>query len=559
MVNGTLRWAMLLSAALLTFSAACSGANDGSSDGGSQNNNDPGNNDINNDDNNDDNNDQNNDANNDDNNNASLAGLVINEVAATGDPEDWFELYNGTDAAIDLSDFTFTDAIADAPDKGAFAQGATIGAGQYLQIFISDEAVGFKIGGDEELGLFDGDGNLVDSVDWDEGDSPEGGSFARIPDGTGPFKTVATPTPGAANEDGEPDNDPNNDPNNDGPICGDDVCEGTETNDDCPMDCDPEPLGLVINEVAAAGTPDGWVELYNSNDYTMNLSSFTLTNAFQTLNQRTLPDGTSIGPRQHLVFSLNEDTFGFDIADSGELYLYDPEGEYVDGVLWEEGQSPVGGSYSRIPDGTGDFQTTIPDSQGATNVPGDGDAQCGDDACEAGETLENCSDDCFLAVNEVAAAGDPDDWVELFNHSLQTIDLSGWFITDAILGDPRTGSIDPGLLIIEGKPSKGVSLQQAAEAIWAEIELLKAAPVAERELQKWKNQIESTLLFSETSVLTKAINLAFFEVLGDADLINREKDLYQAVRPEDVHRVANDILVDSNCSELLYQPANPAL
>jgi len=122
-----------------------------------------------------------------------------------------------------------------------------------------------------------------------------------------------------------------------------------------------------------------------------------------------------------------------------------------------------------------------------------------------------------------------------------------------------TGSIDPGLLIIEGKPSKGVSLQQAAEAIWAEIELLKAAPVAERELQKWKNQIESTLLFSETSVLTKAINLAFFEVLGDADLINREKDLYQAVRPEDVHRVANDILVDSNCSELLYQPANPAL
>lgn len=117
-----------------------------------------------------------------------------------------------------------------------------------------------------------------------------------------------------------------------------------------------------------------------------------------------------------------------------------------------------------------------------------------------------------------------------------------------------TGSIDPGLFIIEGKPSTGVSLEQAAQAIWSEIELLKAAPINERELQKWKNQIESTLLFSETNVLTKAINLAFFEVIGEAELINREKELYQAVTPEDIHRVANEILVDSNCSELLYQP-----
>ena len=118
-----------------------------------------------------------------------------------------------------------------------------------------------------------------------------------------------------------------------------------------------------------------------------------------------------------------------------------------------------------------------------------------------------------------------------------------------------TGSIDPGLLIIEGKPAKGVSLEQAAQEIWKEIELVKSAPLQEQELQKWKNQIESTLLFSETNVLTKAINLAFFEVVGDAELINREKELYQAVTPEDIYRVANEILIDSNCSELLYQPS----
>lgn len=117
-----------------------------------------------------------------------------------------------------------------------------------------------------------------------------------------------------------------------------------------------------------------------------------------------------------------------------------------------------------------------------------------------------------------------------------------------------TGSIDPGLLIIEGRPAAGVKLERAAQAIWSEIDLIKSAPVAEKELQKWKNQIESTLLFSETNVLNKAINLAFFEVLGDAELINREKALYQSVTPDDIYRVANEILIDSNCSELLYQP-----
>ncbi len=115
-----------------------------------------------------------------------------------------------------------------------------------------------------------------------------------------------------------------------------------------------------------------------------------------------------------------------------------------------------------------------------------------------------------------------------------------------------TGSIDPGLLIIEGRPTKGVSLEKAAEAIWKELALLKAAPIPELELQKWKNQIESTLVFSETNVLNKAINLAFFEVLGEAELINREKELYQAVTAEDIHRVAQSILIDSNCSELHY-------
>ena len=32
-------------------------------------------------------------------------GLVINEIAAKGDPLDWFELYNASGAAITLADY----------------------------------------------------------------------------------------------------------------------------------------------------------------------------------------------------------------------------------------------------------------------------------------------------------------------------------------------------------------------------------------------------------------------------------------------------------------------
>ncbi|MEL6179433.1 MAG: lamin tail domain-containing protein, partial [Myxococcota bacterium] len=126
-------------------------------------------------------------------------GLIINELAAAGEPSDWVELYNSTDAEIDLSALFLTDDIAGEPTKGAIPTGTTIAAGAYLQIFIGDDTVGFGIGGDEELALVDPDGNIIDQADWDEGDSPDGGSYGRIPDRTGDFRTLSTPTPGAPN------------------------------------------------------------------------------------------------------------------------------------------------------------------------------------------------------------------------------------------------------------------------------------------------------------------------------------------------------------------------
>ena len=116
-----------------------------------------------------------------------------------------------------------------------------------------------------------------------------------------------------------------------------------------------------------------------------------------------------------------------------------------------------------------------------------------------------------------------------------------------------TGSIDPGLLIIEGSPAEDVDIETANQAVWEVLTALREETVPERELQKIKNKMESTLAFSELNILNKAINLAFFELLGDADLINREAELYSRISPRDIQAMARNMFTEENCSTLFYK------
>ena len=134
---------------------------------------------------------------------AAYPGLVINEVAAKGDPLDWFELYNATSEAIALAGFLVADDLNNAAKRVAFPSELVLLPGEYMHIELDKGGwPGFALGGDEELGIWTADGILVDEVDWDEGQAGEGESFARVPDATGKFRTVSNPTPGAINEAG---------------------------------------------------------------------------------------------------------------------------------------------------------------------------------------------------------------------------------------------------------------------------------------------------------------------------------------------------------------------
>ncbi|KGE12439.1 M16 family metallopeptidase [Sphingobacterium deserti] len=114
------------------------------------------------------------------------------------------------------------------------------------------------------------------------------------------------------------------------------------------------------------------------------------------------------------------------------------------------------------------------------------------------------------------------------------------------------GSVDNNLFVIEGKPLPHVSLVEAEELLWNQLEIIKNDPVTAVELQKVKNKVESTLVFAELSILDKAMNLAFYEALGDAALYNEEVDKYLAISTQDLQRVAQDIFLKENSSTLVY-------
>jgi predicted Zn-dependent peptidase len=118
------------------------------------------------------------------------------------------------------------------------------------------------------------------------------------------------------------------------------------------------------------------------------------------------------------------------------------------------------------------------------------------------------------------------------------------------------GSLDSGLLTIEGKLVKGVKMKDAEKAIQLELEKLQQEVISERELQKVKNRVESLLAFEDMSLLNRANNLAFYELLGDAALMNHEFENYEVVTAAEIHEEAKLLFDEKNSNTIYYYAAN---
>ena len=115
-----------------------------------------------------------------------------------------------------------------------------------------------------------------------------------------------------------------------------------------------------------------------------------------------------------------------------------------------------------------------------------------------------------------------------------------------------SGDIESGLFVITGKLMKGVTMPEAEAALQLEIDEICRNAIAENELQKVKNRVEAMMAFSEMRVLDKAMNLAYYELLGDANQVNDLVQRYGSVTAKEITVEANKIFRPENCSTLYY-------
>jgi predicted Zn-dependent peptidase len=115
-----------------------------------------------------------------------------------------------------------------------------------------------------------------------------------------------------------------------------------------------------------------------------------------------------------------------------------------------------------------------------------------------------------------------------------------------------SGDIDPGLFVFSGKLNEGVSFERAEKAINEEIARVIDERIDDYELEKVKNKYESSIVFGETSILNKAMNLGYYQMLGNASMINTEVECYRAVEAQEISATAAALFTENNSSTLRY-------
>ena len=266
---------------------------------------------------------------------SAMANVVLNELVHNPvSGEDWIEFYNVGEVEADISGFRFNDEDDYA---GAFVipEGTLVEPGGYV-VFVRDapDSFGFGFSSDEEAWFYDDEGNVIETTDWTEGDAAEPSSWGRLPNGTGAFQTLATPSFGAGNFDGIPP-------------------------------------AIVINEVVHdPDSGEDWIEFYNPGEAPLNVGDYAFSpDAASAVGGFIIPEDTVLEADAYLVFTRNAlDSFTFDFAADGEAALFDGDGVLVESTDWEAGDGSSPSSWGRMPNGTGAFQDIAAPSQGAENL-----------------------------------------------------------------------------------------------------------------------------------------------------------------------------------------------
>lgn len=342
-----------------------------------------------------------------------LDALRITEVQPDGNGETWMELYNASDGDVRLDNFYVSDASTNLL-RYQLPEG-TLAAGEYIVVYLTGETgadrieASFRLGrADTHVYLANWQGVLMSELAW-EPDVPAGLTVVALEDGSAGY--TAFPTPGA--------------PNSDQVFSS---IEITEMDDGDPVLLNEALRTNKYSAVDADGDRSEWVELYNHSAEPVSLSGYYLSDDAADRFKWAFPDVELPGGAYLVVFLSGKDRAGDELHASFRL-SDEEEAVYLtrlDGLRSDSLTLPV----------------TLPDN--ASVGRGEGGAiryyaqpTPGYENAYGYETADSigCFDQNGVYISEVsavsAAKSGKNDWIELYNGSQETVDLTGWYLSDS--------------------------------------------------------------------------------------------------------------------------------
>ncbi len=123
--------------------------------------------------------------------------------------------------------------------------------------------------------------------------------------------------------------------------------------------------------------------------------------------------------------------------------------------------------------------------------------------------------------------------------------------------DYTLASQDPGLFYVSAAYLPGKDPAVVQKALYDELELLKTTPVAPRELEKAKNQLEAAFVMSQDSLFSLGMNLAQYEIALDWRAIGNYVPSVRSVNPQEIMRVAAKYFTPDNRTVAVLIPTGP--
>lgn len=329
--------------------------------------------------------------------------IMISNTAACPAPNGnyypWVELVNSSNETIDCSDLRLASSI---DIRGAVQLPSTqLLSGERVLVYLTNDTIpgaatcpvktGKRV---KDLYLFDGKGHVVKALNIPS----MGKNHSCIFDpATNEWTETALYTPGE---------------------------ENTEAGYARVLQNLTAPETLYINKAVASnreslitqsGEKPDWIELYNPGSTAFDLSGWYLTDDLCDRRKFMFPSGTSVGANDILIVCATETpltdyiTTDFRLSTkNGGVYLIDPMGRCVSALQWKKLRRDE--SASRDESDTASLGTAAPGASDAVQY-----------------ITEN---NTGIYINEVmCASATTNDWIELYNASNSSVDLSGWYLS----------------------------------------------------------------------------------------------------------------------------------